>query len=149
MGRDPIPLTPEILHLLDRLEPDKGKQARLLTEHLTGQRTLPATEQELQQQLEKRTQRELRKQQAAAEASATILARAEQEALEAALAAHEAAKQQAQAAAERLNQEAAIIAQQCMVDALAAGVTTEEAIQAGQAAKDAYLGAGSPGNMQA
>jgi hypothetical protein len=30
-GRDPIPLTPEILHLLDRLEPNKGKQARLLT----------------------------------------------------------------------------------------------------------------------
>ena len=34
-GREPIPLTPEILLLLDRLEPDKGKQARLLTEHLT------------------------------------------------------------------------------------------------------------------
>ena len=34
-GRDPIPLTPEIPHLLDRLEPDKGKQVRLLTEHLT------------------------------------------------------------------------------------------------------------------
>jgi hypothetical protein len=42
-GREPIPLTPEILHLLDILEPDKGKQARLLTEHLTGQRTLPST----------------------------------------------------------------------------------------------------------
>jgi hypothetical protein len=37
-GRDLIPLTPEILHLLDRLEPDKGKQARPLTEYLTGQR---------------------------------------------------------------------------------------------------------------
>jgi hypothetical protein len=37
---DPIPLTPEILLLLDRLEPDKGKQARILTENLTGQRTL-------------------------------------------------------------------------------------------------------------
>jgi hypothetical protein len=24
-GRNPIPLTPEILHLLDRMEPDKGK----------------------------------------------------------------------------------------------------------------------------
>jgi hypothetical protein len=34
-GREPIPLTPEILLLLDRLDPDKGKQARLLTEHLT------------------------------------------------------------------------------------------------------------------
>ena len=29
-GRDPIPHTTEILHLLDRLEPDKGKQARML-----------------------------------------------------------------------------------------------------------------------
>ncbi len=46
-GREPIPLTPEILHLLDRLEPDKGKQDRLLTEHLTGQRTLPSTKAEL------------------------------------------------------------------------------------------------------
>jgi len=46
-GRDPIPLTLEIVLLLDRLEHDKGKQARLLTEHLTGQRTLPCTEQEL------------------------------------------------------------------------------------------------------
>ena len=35
-GRNPIPHTPEILLLLDRLEPDKGKQARLLTAHLTG-----------------------------------------------------------------------------------------------------------------
>jgi hypothetical protein len=32
-GRDPIPLTPKILHFLDRLEPDKGKQAMMLTEH--------------------------------------------------------------------------------------------------------------------
>ena len=46
-GKEPIPLTPEILHLLDRLEPDEGKQARLLTEHLTGQMTLPSTEAEL------------------------------------------------------------------------------------------------------
>ena len=34
-GRDPIPLTLEIRRLLDRLEPDKGKHARLLTDHLT------------------------------------------------------------------------------------------------------------------
>jgi hypothetical protein len=46
-GRDPIPLTPEILLLLDRLELDKGKQARLFTENLSCQRTLPCTEQEL------------------------------------------------------------------------------------------------------
>ena len=43
-GREPTPLTPEVLQLMDRLEPDKGKQARLLTEHLTCQRTLPSTE---------------------------------------------------------------------------------------------------------
>jgi len=42
-GRDPISLTPEIVLLLNRLEPDKGKQARLLTEHLTGQRALHCT----------------------------------------------------------------------------------------------------------
>ena len=42
-GREPIPLAPEILLLLDRLEVDKGKQARLLTKHLTCQRTLPCT----------------------------------------------------------------------------------------------------------
>ena len=69
-GRDPIPLTLEILHLLDRLEPDKGKHAKMLTEHLTGQRLLPATEQELQAQLEKRAHKELRNQQAAGKTSA-------------------------------------------------------------------------------
>jgi hypothetical protein len=53
-GRYPIPLTPEILHLLGRLEPDKGTQARLLKEHLTRQRTLPSTEHELQTQLERK-----------------------------------------------------------------------------------------------
>jgi len=47
-GKEPIPLTPEILHLLDRLEPVKGKHARFLTEHTTGQRQLPSTEHELQ-----------------------------------------------------------------------------------------------------
>jgi hypothetical protein len=64
-GRDPIPLTPEILHLLDRLEPDKGKQAMLLTEHLTGRRTLPSTEAELHTNLERRAARELKSQQVA------------------------------------------------------------------------------------
>ncbi len=73
-GRDPIPLTPEILHLLDRVEPDKVKQARLLTYHLTGQRQLPLTEQALHQQLEKWAQKEYRKQQAAAKAAAKAAA---------------------------------------------------------------------------
>jgi hypothetical protein len=58
-GRDPIPLKPEILHLFDRLEPDKVKQDIILTEHLTGQRLLPSTEQDLQQHLEKRAQRDI------------------------------------------------------------------------------------------
>ena len=50
--------------------------------------------------------------------------------------------------AERKSQEAALLAQQAMVDALAAGATTEAAIQAGQAAKDAYTGEGSSALMQ-
>jgi hypothetical protein len=47
IGRKPIPITPEILLLMDRIKPDKGKQARLITEHLTSQRTLPCTKEEL------------------------------------------------------------------------------------------------------
>jgi len=43
--RDFVPITAEILHLLDRLEPDKVKQARLMTEHIAGHRVLPTTEQ--------------------------------------------------------------------------------------------------------
>jgi hypothetical protein len=68
--KDPIPLTPEILLLLDRIEPDKGKQARLLTEHLTGHRTLPCTKHKLQMLLEKKAEREIKRQQDAAEAAA-------------------------------------------------------------------------------
>ena len=52
----------------------------MLTEHLTGQRQLPATEQELHSQLEKRALKDHRKQQAAAEAAANRAAeRAEME----------------------------------------------------------------------
>jgi hypothetical protein len=39
---------------LERLEPDKGKQARMIKEHMAGQRLIPSTKQELQIQLEKR-----------------------------------------------------------------------------------------------
>ncbi len=46
---------------MDRLEPDKGKQARLLTEHLTGQRTLPCTEEELEILLEREANREIKR----------------------------------------------------------------------------------------
>jgi flagellar hook-basal body complex protein FliE len=119
-GRDPIPLTPEILLLLDRLEPDKGKQARLLTEHLTGQRTLPSTEQELQSLLERKANKEIKRQQAAAEAAANRAAEEQVEAHEAAMAAH--------------------LAQQAMAEALAAGATQDEAIAAGRAAMEAARG---------
>jgi len=40
-GREPIPLTPEILHLLDLLEPNKGKQARLFHGALNGANNTP------------------------------------------------------------------------------------------------------------
>ena len=46
----------------------------MLTEHLTGQRQLPATEQELHAQLEKRAHKELGKQRAAAETTTNIAA---------------------------------------------------------------------------
>ena len=92
MGREPIPLTPEILQLLDKLEPDKGKQAKLLTEYLTGQRTLPSTEQELQTQLERKAAKEIQRQQTATEAAANQAAteqhEADRRAHEAAMAAH-------------------------------------------------------------
>jgi hypothetical protein len=87
-SKDPIPLTPEIFSLLDRLEPDKGNQARLLTEHLTGLRTLPCTEQELQTQLERETEQEIKRQQATAEAAANKAATKPLEPHESAMAAH-------------------------------------------------------------
>ena len=68
-GRDPIPITAEILLLLDRLELDKEKQARLLTEHLTRHRTLPCTELKLQIKMERKTDREIKRQEATAEAT--------------------------------------------------------------------------------
>ena len=46
--RDQVTLTPEIVAMLERHEPDKAKQAKIFTEHLLGQRTtLPSTEEEL------------------------------------------------------------------------------------------------------
>ncbi len=52
--RNPVTLTPEILAMLDMHKPDKAKQAKLLTKHLTSQRTLPSTEEELRHHLERR-----------------------------------------------------------------------------------------------
>jgi len=51
--KDPISLTPNILAILDSHESDKSKHAKLLTEHLSGQRVIPYTEEELQQHLER------------------------------------------------------------------------------------------------
>ena len=77
-----------ILQLLDRLEPDKGKQAWLLTEHLTGLRTLPNTEHELQKLLERKVEKEIKRQQAATEAAANRVAEEQMETHEAAMAAN-------------------------------------------------------------
>ena len=95
-GRDPIPLTPKILLFSDHLESDKGK-ILLLTEHLTGQRTLPCTEQELHPQLERKCDREIKRQHAAAEASTNRATTEQMDAHEVAMVAHLA--QQAMAAA--------------------------------------------------
>jgi hypothetical protein len=75
MGREHIPLTPKILYLMDRMEPDKEKQARLLTEHSIGQRSLPSIESELQTHMERRAAREFKRQQVAAEAAANKAAK--------------------------------------------------------------------------
>ena len=122
-GREPIPLTTDIFLLLDRLEPDKGKHARLLTEHLTGQRTLPCTEQELQKLLERKAEKEVKRHQAEAEAAANRAAEELMKAHEAAMATH--------------------LAQQAIAAAMAAGATHDEAIAAGQAEMEATTVAGS------
>ncbi len=83
-----MPLTPGILLALDRLDPNKGKQARLLTEHLTGQRTLQGTEQELQKLLERKVEKKIMRQQAATEAVANKTVDEQMEAHEVARAAH-------------------------------------------------------------
>ena len=108
------------MQLLDRLEPDKGKQARLLTEHLTGQRTLPSTEHELQKLLERKAKKEIKRQHATTEAAANIATEEKMEAHEAAMTAH--------------------LAQQAMAAALAAGATQDEAIAAGHAVMEAATG---------
>jgi len=120
-GRDPTPLTPEILLLLDRLEPDKGKQARLLTERLTGQRTLPSKEHELHKLLERKAEKEIKRQHATSEAAASRATKGQMEAHEAAMAVH--------------------LAQQAMEAALVAGATQDEAIAAGHVVMEAARGA--------
>ena len=113
--------------LLDRLEPDKGKQARLLTEHLTGQRTLPCTEQELLKLLERKVEKEKKRQQAASKAFANMVADEQTEAHETRMAAY--------------------LAHQAMAAALVAVATNEEAIAAGHTAMEAATGAGSSVHM--
>jgi electron transfer flavoprotein alpha subunit len=68
--RDPISLTPEILAMLDRHEPDKAKQTKLLTSHLLGKRVLPSTEEKLQLHLERKAKREAERQLVVAKAEA-------------------------------------------------------------------------------
>ena len=62
--------------MLDRHEPDKAKHAKLITEHLSRQRVLPSTEEELRLQLERKAKREAERQLAAAEAEARWVAQA-------------------------------------------------------------------------
>jgi len=69
--RDPVTLTPEILAMLERHEPDKVKQAKMLIKHLSGQMTRPSTEEDLEQHLERKAKRETDRLMAAAEAEAT------------------------------------------------------------------------------
>jgi hypothetical protein len=113
--RDFVPITAEILHLLDRLEPDKVKQATLMTEHIAGHRVLPTTEQELQDIFEKRARRAIEREQAAAESSRAAEERA-----------------QAEAAEQRRVNETVIsdYAEQARDAALAAGKSQEEAAAA-------------------
>jgi len=74
--RDPISLTPKILAMLERHEPDKAKHAKLLTKHLSEQRVLSSTEEELQLHPERKAKREAERQFAAAEAEAHKVAQA-------------------------------------------------------------------------
>jgi len=89
----------------------------MLTEHLTGQRQLPATEQELHTQLEKRTFKDLKKQQSAAKAAANKAA--------------ERAEMETTLHADALLQQ---IADTSRSEALAAGAIKEEARAAGATA---------------
>ena len=54
--------------MMDMHEPNKSNQAKLLTEHLSGQRVLPNTEEELHQHLERKAKREAYRPLAAVEA---------------------------------------------------------------------------------
>ena len=87
----------------------------MLTEHLTGQRQLPTTEQELHTQLEKRALKDFIKHQAAAEAAANR--------------ATERAEMETALHADAILQQ---IADKARSEALAAGATEKEAHAAGE-----------------
>jgi len=70
--RDPVSLTPGIMAMLDRHEPDKDKPAKLRMEHLAGQRVLPSMENELHRHLERKAKREADRLTAASEAKAIM-----------------------------------------------------------------------------
>ena len=99
----------------------------MLTEHITGQRTLPSKEQELQKLLERKAEKEIKRQQTEAGAAANKAADEQMEAHEAAMADH--------------------LVQQAMAATLTAGATNEEAIAAGEVAIEAVTGARSSKHM--
>jgi sugar/nucleoside kinase (ribokinase family) len=68
--RDPVSLSLEIRAMIDRHEPDKDKQAKILTQHLARHRTMSSTEEELQQHLERKAKRETERQLATSKAEA-------------------------------------------------------------------------------
>ena len=76
--REPIPLTPKILLLLDILKPNKGRKTKLLTDHLIWQRVLPSPKEDMLQQSEQKAKREVERQQAAEEKAKHIVATEQQ-----------------------------------------------------------------------
>jgi hypothetical protein len=117
--RDPVTLTPEILSMLDRHEPDKSKQAKLLTDHLACHMTLPSSEEELMQHLERKAKRDADRLLGATEAKTAKQEKAKQA---------EATKHQHNAMV------IAAFAKRAKDAAIVEGATTEEAEVAGQAA---------------
>ena len=70
--REPVIITPEIMAMLVRHEPDKTKHAKLLTDNLARQRIMSSTYEELQQHRERKAKRELDIPIASTEAEALI-----------------------------------------------------------------------------
>ncbi len=98
--------------MLDRHEPYKSNQAKLLTDHLSRQRVLPSTEEKLHQHIERKAKRE----------ACRLLAATEAE--------HYRQKHARQAAAAQQENNAAVVqtfAKRAREAVLAAGASNEEA----------------------